>query len=206
MDEAVAHFNAVVRRRYRLPTTTAAAIEAAIGFDEAWSNLPAIRASGVADASCAIIARTVLSIVPRYAIGFVTSRGQIDVQAPDEGDSSAYGNAHVLLVNPLGGLDNWQAVATWVRRTGGDKARRRILAGLASERRPDREATQDLLTQAAAVSRKAVPLPPDEGFSAERAAEVGYIYDIDTETLRTWKQRYRSDSAGSRPGRPPKNR
>ena len=49
-------------------------------------------------------------------------------------------------------------------------------------------------------------LPPDEAFSAARAAEVSYIYGVPVETLRAWKQRHRDELAAKKPGAPPKNR
>jgi transposase-like protein len=49
-------------------------------------------------------------------------------------------------------------------------------------------------------------LPPDEGFSAERAAEVSYIYGVPVETLRAWRIRHRSPLGAKRPGAPRKNR
>ena len=49
-------------------------------------------------------------------------------------------------------------------------------------------------------------LPPSEAFSAERAAEVGYIWDVPPETLRAWKRRLRGERAARKAGAPPKNR
>jgi hypothetical protein len=109
-------------------------------------------------------------------------------------------------VNPLGGRDNWRGVAKWVRKSGGDKARRMLLAGLASEERPDETANRELLRRAASEHGRAIVLPPDEGFSAARAAEVSFIYGVSAETLRAWKRRYRSELSGGKPGAPRKNR
>ncbi len=78
----------------------------------------------------------------------------------------------MLLVNPLGGVDNWVSMSRWFRRYAGTNARRTQLAGLASEERPDEAANLKLLWDAAATHRRAIALPPDEAFSAERAAEV----------------------------------
>jgi hypothetical protein len=66
---AVEHFNAEFRHRYRLPSTSLANIQQAIGFEEVWAGIQAIRAEGVADASCAVIAKGVLSIVPSMRLG-----------------------------------------------------------------------------------------------------------------------------------------
>lgn len=151
-------------------------------------------------------ARIVLSIVPRYAVGFLDDTGKAVTFSPDERNDDAYRSHHVLLVNPLGGPDNWASVAHWVRRLGGDQARRAELAGLASEERPDQAANLRLLWEAASEHGRAVVLPPDEGFSATRAAEVSYIYDVPVETLRAWKQRHRSGLAAKKPGAPRKNR
>jgi hypothetical protein len=148
----------------------------------------------------------VLSIVPQYAIGLITADGSIHLLGPDEGDENSYRHGHVLLVNPLGGRDNWTAMSRWFRRYAGVNARRAQLAGLASEERPDEEENRRLLWEAAATHGRAIVLPPDEGFSAARAAEVSYIYGVPGETLRSWKKRHRSGLATGRPGAPPKNR
>lgn len=174
--------------------------------EDAWADVSAVRDRGIADASCAVIARTVLAIVPRYAIGFVDGHGTVTVDAPDEGDPQSYWSNRVLLVNPLGGRENWESVARWVRTVGGDRARRTELAGLASEERPDRAANLALLRQAASEHRRAIALPPDEGFSSARAAEVSFIYDEATETLRAWKWRLRKDLATTTRGAPRKKR
>ncbi len=52
--------------------TTIEALERVDGLSEEFGNLATVRANGVVDASCALIARVVLSIVPRYAIGLLT--------------------------------------------------------------------------------------------------------------------------------------
>jgi len=111
----------------------------------------------------------------------------------------------VLVVNPLGGHDNWTEVAHWVRRIGGEKARRTLLAGLASEERPDYEEI-DRLLRSKPEHMPAIALPPDEAFSAAHAAEVAFIYDIPVDTLRAWKQRYRRELALGKPGAPRRNR
>jgi hypothetical protein len=206
LDVAVEHFNMSFRLRYRLPPTTVEAVQRAEGFDRAWADIQFVRSEGVVDASCATIARAVLSIVPRYAIGLITSNGAIDVQAPGGGDPDSYRNSHVLLVNPLGGRDNWRGVAAWVRRYAGDQARRRELAGLASEKRPDETANWALLDRAASEHGRAVVLPPDEGFSAERAAEVRFIFGVSAETLRGWQRQLRAPLRSGKAGAPRKNR
>jgi hypothetical protein len=205
LELAVPHFNRVFRFRYRLPPTTEALVRDAEGFAEAFEDLLAVRATGVEDASCAMIARVVLSIVPRYAIGFLDGNGQVTVDTPHQGDPSSYRSAHVILMNPLGGVNNWESVSRWVRQDA-EKTRRAELAGRASERRPDNEANDALLRQAAADHDRAVVLPPDEAYSATRAAEVSYIYGVSPETLRSWKQRYRHEVASGKPGAPRRNR
>ena len=75
LGDAIRHFNASFRHRYRLPEAIADEIRAAHGFAEAWADIPTVRAGGVADASCAVVARGVLSIMPRYAIGLIAADG-----------------------------------------------------------------------------------------------------------------------------------
>ncbi len=206
LEATLEHFNAQFRRRYRLPAVSADRLRRDVeDIDELLADLATARADGVADASCALVARIVLSIVPRYAIGLVTGDAQVTVLAPDEGDDDAYG-AQVLLVNPLGGRDNWTSMSRWFRRYAGTNARRSLLAGLASEERPDEAANLRLLREAAATHGRAIVLPPDEAFSAERAAEVSYIFGVPTETVRSWKKRHRSGLAAGRAGAPAKNR
>ncbi len=206
LEAAVPHFNDYFRHRYRLPTVTIEFLRRVPGLDDELANLATIRAGGVIDASCALVARVVLSVVPRYAIGFVDGSGRVSVDAPGEGDETSYRGHHVLLVNPIGGFDNWSSVARWVREVAGNKGRRAELAGLAAERRPDQAANLALLRHAAAAHGRAIVLPPDEGFSVKRAAEVSYIYGVPVDTLRAWKQRNRAALAGKRPGAPRKNR
>ena len=206
LETAVQHFNTQFRHRYRLPAVSADALCRDVeNLDDLLLDLATERADGVADASCALVARIVLSIVPRYAIGLLTKTGDLTVLGPDEGDKNAYGD-HVLLVNPLGGLDNWVSMSRWFRRYAGSDARRKLLAGLASEERPDEGANWRLLHEAAATHGRAIVLPPDEAFSADRAAEVRYIFGVPVETLRSWKKKHRSELAARRPGAPPKNR
>jgi hypothetical protein len=64
LETAVAHFNAVFRRRYRLPTITSAALRDVPGLQAELGDLAVVRANGVPDALCALIARAVLSVVP----------------------------------------------------------------------------------------------------------------------------------------------
>jgi hypothetical protein len=161
--------------------------------------VPLARAGGVPDASCAVLARIALRLAPRFAIAFVDASGRIHAQAPMEGDKSAFLSHHALLVNPLGGRDNWDEISGWFRTFASEQARRIELSGLASEARPDYEAIDADLREA---GERAIVLPPNEGFSNERAAEVSFIYDIPPETLRTWAQRHRRELRSSRPGRP----
>ncbi len=207
LETVLEHFNAHFRHRYRLPAVTAEALRRDVeDLDDLLADLATARADGVADASCALIARIVLSVVPRYAIGLLTEPEHLTVLAPDEGDEGSYLGGHVLLFNPLGGRDNWTAMARWFRQYGGTNARRTLLAGLASEERPDEAANHELLMRAASTHGRAIVLPPDEAFSGERAAEVSYIYGVPVETLRAWKQQRRSDLAAKRPGAPRRNR
>ena len=83
-DRAIAleHFNDGFRHRYGLPALTALSVAAVDGLDERWADIPTIRADGVRDASCAILARIALSIAPRYAIGFLDVDDRVHVQAP----------------------------------------------------------------------------------------------------------------------------
>lgn len=53
---------------------------------------------------------------------------------------------------------------------------------------------------------RAIMLPPDASFSAERTVEVGYRYEVPADILRSWKQRHRSGLAAKKPGRRPNNR
>ncbi len=206
LEAAVPHFNASFRYRYRLPSTTLEYLREVPGLKDEFDNLATIRANGVVDASCAVIARVVLSNVPRYAIGILDGSGRVAVLSPDDGNDDAYRSHHVLLVNPLGGPDNWGSIARWVRHQGGDKARRAELAGLASEQRPDQVANLELLRRAASENRRAIAIPPDEGFSTTRAAEVSCIYQVPVETLRAWKRRYRAPLSGGQLGAPRRNR
>jgi hypothetical protein len=203
---ALAHFNATFRHRYRLPATTVEALREVPELDDLLADARTIRANGVADASCALIARLVLSVADRYAIGFVDDSGMVSDFAFRPTHEAVYYGRHVLLVNPLGSKDNWEAASRWFREYAGEKGRKTELAGLASEERPDRDATLEMLTRAAAEHRHAIALPPDEGFSARRAAEVGYIYGVPVETLRDWRRTYRAALGGNKPGAPRKNR
>jgi len=207
LEVALPHFNESFRQRYRLPSVTIQELQAVAGLDEDFADLATVRASGVRDASCALIAHVVLSIAPRYAIGYVDDRGKVTVEAPYGVNDEAYWDSYVLLFNPLGGDDTWGSASRWFHERGGEQARRIELAGLASEKRPDEAAELALVERARATGyRGAIGLPPDEAFSAERAAEVSYIYDVPVDTLRAWKQRYRAELAAKRPGAPRKNR
>ncbi len=207
LQEALPHFNESFRKHYRLPSVTIQELRAVPGLDEDLTDLATVRASGVMDASCALIARVVLSAVPRYAVGYVDDRGKVTVEAPYGVNDDAYWDSHVQLFNPLGGEDTWRSASRWFHRRGGEQVRRSELAGLASEERPEDAAELALVGLArAAGHRGAIGLPPDEAFSVERAAEVSYIYDVPVETLRAWKQRYREGLAARKPGAPRKNR
>jgi hypothetical protein len=206
LEAALDHYNDRFRRRYRLPPTSKAALQSLSEQPEWNERIEIARADGVADPTCALIARAVLSIVDRYTIGFVDGSGKISDFAFGPVDEALYRGHHVLLVNPLGGRNNWAAASRWFRQYGGEKARRTELAGLASEKRRDEAAIWDLLTRAKAEHGRAVILPPDEGFSGPRAAEVAFIYGVSPETLRSWKRTYRSELSGRKPGAPRKNR
>ncbi len=206
LEAALPHFNESFRQRYRLPSVTLEELRAVPGLEDDLADLAAVRMNGFADASCALIAQVVLSIVPRYALGHVNDMGQVTVEAP-YGLDEAYWEGHVLLVNPMGGDDNWEAASRWFRTHAGKGARRSELARLACEERPDVAAERALVARARAAGyRGAITLPPDEAFSAERAAEVGFIYGVPVDTLRAWKLRYRSGLAAKMPGAPRKNR
>jgi hypothetical protein len=198
---ALAHFNDTFRHRYSLPALTAESLSESEALDEPWADIPQIRANGVLDASCAVLARIALSVTPRYAIGFLDGADQAHVQSPMTGDDAAYRSHHVLMINPLGGVDNWKDVARWVHQIGGEKARRVELAGRASEERPDHEANARLL-RSKPDEMRAIVLPPDEAFSVALAAEVSFIYDVPVDTLRAWKLRYRRELASGKPGAP----
>jgi hypothetical protein len=206
LDDALAHYNAVFRHRYRLPSIAKPLLGDAADREDEAIEIAAARADGLSDPACALLARFALSMVPRYAIGFVDGRGRVTVQAPTLGDESVYWSRHVVLLNPLGGYNNWRSVSDWIRRVGSDDVRRRDLAGLASEKRPDQQANEALLRDAMGRHGRAVALPPDEAFSAARAAEVSFIYRVPIDTLRAWKRRHRREQAAGRPGAPPKNR
>ncbi len=200
LDESLTHFNEAFRHVYRLPPLQLAWLETRDDFPEAWDSIGTVRADGATDAPCTVLARIALGLAPRYGVGFLDRDGRAHIQAPLDGDKEAYRGHAVLLVNPIGGYDNWSEVARWVRTHGGNKARRSLLAQLASERRPDYASIDRLLREN--NTERAQILPPDESFSAARAAEVSYIYDVPIDTLRSWKQKLRKDLAGGKPGRP----
>ena len=174
LDSAVEHFNASFRLRYRLEPVTVALISAIADLDWEAFDFDLVRADGVDDASCALIAKIAIAHTPRYGIGLLTASGDVTVLLPHSDDTTAYAG-HVLLVI-LGGVNNWAAASRWMREVSSAKARRTELGGLASEHRPDEEANWALLRAAAAAGRPAIALPPDEGFSARRAAEVSFIF------------------------------
>lgn len=200
-DSALAHFNGWFRHRYGLAALTKPWVEARTDLNERWDEIATVRASGVADASCAVLARIALSRTPRYAIGLIDGGDKAHVLSSDGGDEAVYRSHQILMVNPLGGYDNWREASGWLRRIGSEKARRVMLAGLASEHRRDEEAIEELLRAEPSVERAQV-LPPDEGFSVARAAEVSYIYDVSIETLRLWKRNLRGERASGKVGRP----
>jgi hypothetical protein len=197
LEVALSHFNSSFRHGYRLPPLKVAWLRGFDDFPEAWDEgLRTARANGLTDASCAMLARISLSHTPRYAIGYVDGKDKADVFL-GHGEAASYRSNHVVLVNPIGGIDNWREVGQWVRAAS-NRSRRATLAGLASERRPDYEAVDPMLRS----GTRARILPADEAFSATRAAEVSFIYDVSVETLRTWKRALRGDQAAGKPGRP----
>ena len=58
-EEAIEHFNAAFRHRYRLPRVGIRHLQDANWLEDAWSDIPAMRAQGMEDPSCALIARAV---------------------------------------------------------------------------------------------------------------------------------------------------
>ncbi len=137
LKTSLPHFNGQFRRRYRLPALTEAKLRADVpDLDALLADLTTVRADGVADASCALIARLALSITPMYAIGTLIGLDSLVVHAPDAGDPESYVGGHVLLVNPLGGQNNWASISTWFRRYGATNARRVQLSGPPPERCP----------------------------------------------------------------------
>ena len=205
LDAALTHYNDSFRRRYRLPDITEEALQTLYGRPDWAGRIERARANGVVDAICALIAQTVLQGVTRYTIGSVDALGNVTNLAFGRVDDSSY-RGHVLLVNPLGGIDNWADASDSFRYHGSENARRVELAGLASEERPDTMANRELLASAVSEDRRAIVLPPDEGFSARRAAEVGFIFGVSAETLRSWNRTHRSEVSGHKPGAPRKNR
>ena len=205
LDAALTHYNDSFRRRYRLPDITDEALQTHYRRPDWAERVERARVEGVVDASCALIAQTVLHGVMRYTIGSVDALGNVTNLAFGRVDDSS-DRGHVLLVNPLGGIDNWADASDSFRYDGSEDARRVELAGLASEERPDTRANREILVGAVSEHRHAIVLPPDEGFSARRAAEVGFIFGVSVQTLRSWNRRYRSEVSGHRPGAPRKNR
>lgn len=201
---ALRHYNNVFRHRYQLPRLTGSYVDRTAG-DALFADVKAVRAGGLPDASCAILARLALAETPRYAVGLITAEGRVAVVDASVRERRAFLGGQVLLTNPLGGYDNWKIVAAWFHRTVGDDGRRAALSGLASESRPDYEAIDDDL-RARGNDGRATILPPSEAFSAERAAEVSYIWGVSPETLRKWKTRFRAERAARKAGAPRKNR
>jgi hypothetical protein len=200
---ALPHFNDRFRRPYGLPALTDPFLRTLGSDEDLFRDANAVRRSGVLDASCAIIARIALQLVPRYAAGLAHGERQVAVVDPDVRDDAPFLSGPVLLINPLGGLDNWRSLAKWFRSVE-ENRRRESLAGLASEIRRDYAVIDPLLRNG--PDGRAAVIPPSEAFSASRAAEVSFIYDIPVETLRAWKRRYRPERAARKPGAPRTNR
>jgi hypothetical protein len=205
LDEALPHFNEEFRHRFWLPPLTLAYVNAVSGSDPLFEHVQEVRAERVADASCAILARIALATVPRYAIGLVTADGRAHFVGPAVPEEEPFLRGQVLLVNPLGGYDNWADMSRFFHETVGEADRRRTLAGLASELRRDYKLIDPLL-RAGGPHGAAVAMPPSEGFSASRAAEVAFIYEVSIETLRLWRRKYRAERSSGKPGAPRKNR
>lgn len=200
LEIALPHYNGAFRRRYRLPALQLEWLKGVDDLATAWNDgLSEAEASGLIDASCATLSRIALRITPRFAIGFLDGDGRVHVQFPQVGDDSAYRSHNVVLVNPIGGDDNWSQVTRWVRQQS-KKQRSASLAGLASERRPDYQEIDRMLRGHG--DERAHALPPDEAFSASLAAEVQFIFEVPIETLRDWKHTLRRDRAAGKPGRP----
>jgi hypothetical protein len=205
VDAALPHFNGSFRRRYGLPPLTEAFVRKVGGDAELFRDVDAVRTGGVRDASCAILARIALGLVPRYAVGLIHGDRQVTVVDPGIREKAPFLAGQVLLVNPLGGLDNWPLLAKWFRSTIGERGRRTALAGLASETRRDNKSI-DTMLRAGGPDGPAMVIPPSEGFSTSRASEVAFIYDVSIETLRLWRRKYRADRSSGRAGAPRRNR
>lgn len=201
LAEALPHYNGEYRHRFWLPALAAPFITAAIPEFELFVDLESVRANGVDDASCAILARLAARLPVRYASG-VVARDGVHLVGPDVADGEPYLREMVLLANPVGSRDNWRAMSRWFRKHVEDR-RRSILAGFASEVRRDYSVIDPLLR---ASHGRAVVIPPSEAFSVKRAAEVAFIFDVEVETLRRWKRHYRPERAAGKPGAPRKNR
>jgi hypothetical protein len=175
------------------------------GSADLFADVKAVRAGGIADASCAVIARLAAAEVPRYAIGLVNAEGRVSVVDMGVKDEASFLAGQVLLTNPLGVRDNWSEASRWFRRHIGKNGHRAALAALSSEQRRD-YVEIDAALREHGPNAPAMVIPSSEVFSKERAAEVSYIFDVPSETLRAWKKRYRSERAGRKPGAPKQNR
>lgn len=203
VDAALPDFNGRFRHRYGLPQLTAPFLRTRGDDAELFRDVDVVRSGGVLDASCAIIARIALQLVPRYTAALVHGERQVAIVDPGVREGAPFLSGPALLINPLGGFDNWRSLAKWFR-SAEETRRREALAGLASEIRRDYAVIDPLLRNS--QDGRAVVIPPSEAFSASRAAEVSFIYDIPVETLRAWKRRYRPERAAGKPGAPRKNR
>jgi hypothetical protein len=201
LAEALPHYNAEYRHRFWLPKLTRPLVNTAIPEAELFADVETVRADGIEDASCAILARLAAPIPVRYASG-VIARAGVSVVGPDVAEDEPYLREMVLLANPVGSRDNWLDMSRWFHKRVEDQ-RRSILAGFASEVRRDYSVIDPMLR---ATPGRAVIIPPSEAFSVKRATEVGFIFDVEVETLRKWKRRYRPERAAGKPGAPRKNR
>jgi hypothetical protein len=201
LAEALPHYNGEYRHRFWLPSLTLPFIAAAVPEAELFADLDAVKAGGIDDASCAIIARRAARLPARYASG-VIARDGVSVVGPHIGEDEPYLRGMVLLANPVGSRDNWLDMSRWFHKRVEDE-RRSILAGMSSEVRRDYSVIDPLLR---ASPNRAVIIPPSEAFSVKRATEVSFIFDVEVETLRKWKRTYRPERAAGKPGAPRKNR
>lgn len=208
LEASVTHYNSTFRHRYRLPEVTLGMLDDLPELAEAFDNLAVVRANGITDPGCAVIAQAVVPMVPRYVIGHLDEMGEVGLFPPTLAEVTAYLGRHVLLANPLGGLDNWESVSRWFKEVASDDARRAELASLASEERPDQAAIERDRFDANARGEHAISLLPDEGFSYKRALEVHFIYGVgaEIETLRTWKKKFRAELGSTKRGAPRRKR